>query len=117
MYCEGDVPLLFTENETNNERIFGTPNASPCVKDGINNYLVNGKQDTVNPKHQGTKAAAHYKFDIDPGKTTTIRLRLSDKGPTAMGDAFKDFADIMQTRRSEADEFYQAITPAGVGEE
>ena len=49
LYCEGDVPLLFTENETNNERIFGTSNASPYVKDGINNYVVNGKQDAVNP--------------------------------------------------------------------
>src|SRR5262249_37720208 len=86
LYCDGEVPLLFTENETNNERIFGTPNAGPYVKDGINNYVVSGKQDAVNPKHQGTKAAAHYKFDIDPGKTTTIRLRLSDKAPTAMGD-------------------------------
>ena len=117
LYCEGDVPLLFTENETNNERIFGTANGSPYVKDGINNYVVNGKQDAVNPKHQGTKAAAHYKFDIDSGRTATIRLRLSDKAPTAMGDAFKNFADIMQTRRSEADEFYKAITPGRVGED
>ena len=60
LYCEGNVPLLFTENETNNERIFGTPNASPYVKDGINNYVVHGKQDAVNPGQTGTKAAAHY---------------------------------------------------------
>ena len=112
--CEGDVPLLFTENETNNERIFGTPSASPYVKDGINNYVVSGMQNAVNSKHQGTKAAAHYGFDIDPGKTATIRLRLSDKAPTAMGDAFKDFTEIMQSRRREANEFYQAITPASV---
>jgi hypothetical protein len=117
LYCEGDVPLLFTENETNNERIFGTPNASPYVKDGINNYLVNGKPDAVNPKHEGTKSAAHYRFDVDPGKTATIRLRLSDKAPTAMGDAFNTFAAIMLTRRSEADEFYQAITPTRVNED
>jgi hypothetical protein len=117
LYCEGDVPLLFTENETNNERIFGTPNDSPYVKDGINNYLVNGKPDAVNPKHEGTKAAAHYRFEIDPGKTATIRLRLSDKAPTAIGDAFKSFAEIMQTRHREADEFYQAITPQRVNED
>src|ERR1700739_2638835 len=117
LYCEGDVPLLFTENETNNERIFGAPNASPYVKDGVHNYVVSGKQDAVNPKHQGTKAAAHYKFEIDPGKTATIRLRLSDKAPTATGDAFKGFADIMQSRRREADEFYQAITPPRVNED
>jgi Glycosyl hydrolase family 63 C-terminal domain len=117
LYCEGDVPLLFTENETNNERIFATPNASPYVKDGIHNYVVSGAEDAVNPKHQGTKAAAHFKFDVDPGKTVTIRLRLSDKAPAAMGDAFKNFADIMQTRRSEADEFYRAITPERVSED
>jgi len=117
LYCEGDVPLLFTENETNSERIFGTPNASPYVKDGINNYVVMEKQDAVNPKHEGTKAAAHYRFEIDPDKTATIRLRLSDKAPTAMGYAFKGFAEIMQTRRREADEFYQAITPARVSED
>jgi hypothetical protein len=97
--------------------IFGTPNASPYVKDGVHNYVVNGKQDAVNPKHQGTKAAAHYKFEIDPGKTAMIRLRLRDKAPTAMGDAFKNFADIVQTRRTEADDFYQATTPKRVGED
>ena len=115
--CEGDVPLLFTENETNNERIFGTPSTSPYVKDGINNYVVSGRQNAVNSKHQGTKAAAHYRFDIDPGNTATIRLRLSDKAPTAIGDAFKDFAEIMQSRRREANEFYQAITPPSVKED
>jgi hypothetical protein len=78
---------------------------------------VNGKQDAVNPKHQGTKAAAHCKFEIDPGKTAMIRLRLRDKAPTAMGDAFKNFADIVQTRRTEADDFYQATTPGRVGED
>ncbi len=57
LYCEGEAPLLFTENETNNERIFGTPNASPYVKDGINNYVVHGQRDAVNPDAEGTKAA------------------------------------------------------------
>ena len=60
LYCEGDIPLLFTENETNNERIFGTPNASPYVKDGINNYVVHGNHNAVNPEKTGTKSAAHY---------------------------------------------------------
>src|SRR5271165_5925978 len=54
LYCEGDVPLLFTENETNNERLFGTPNASAYVKDGINNYVVQGNYNSVNPKKTGT---------------------------------------------------------------
>ena len=63
LYCEGDVPLLFTENETNTQRIFGVPNRSPYVKDGINNYIVHGQKDAVNPEQKGTKAAAHYRAD------------------------------------------------------
>src|SRR5215471_7981268 len=117
LYCEGDVPLLFTENETNNQRIFGTPNAGPYVKDGINNYVVNGKQDAVNPKNTGTKAAAHYQVEVGAGKTATIRLRLSDMAPAALRDPFNSFAEIMQGRRREADEFYRAITPQRVSED
>jgi hypothetical protein len=117
LYCESDTPLLFTENETNNERIFGTANASPYVKDGINNYVVQGKQEAINPKHAGTKAAAHYLVNINAGQTATIRLRLSDLAPAAIGDPFKSFAGIMQARQGEADEFYQALTPERVNED
>ena len=116
-YVEGDVPLLFTENETNNERIFGTPNASPYVKDGINNYVVQGNRDSVNPKKTGTKCAAHYQMNVGAGQTATIRVRLSDVAPAAIGDPFKSFAEILQTRRREADEFYKAITPARVSQD
>ena len=63
LYCEGEVPLLFTENETNNERLFGTTNASRYVKDGINDFVVFGKHDAVNPEGTGTKASAHYQLD------------------------------------------------------
>ena len=70
--------LLFTENETNNERIFGTPNATPYVKDAFNNYVVSGSSDAVNPTQIGTKAAAHYQIDVGAGETERIRLRLSD---------------------------------------
>jgi hypothetical protein len=117
LYCEGDVPLLFTENESNNERIFGTPNAYPYVKDGINNYVVNGNHNAVNPEKTGTKVAAHYQVKVGAGKTATIRVRFSTLAPAEMGDPFKSFADIMQTRRREADEFYQSITPARVTED
>ena len=68
LHCEGTPRLLFTENETNNERIFGTPNASPYVKDGINDYVVAGRQDAVNPNQTGTKAAAHYQLDVGAGR-------------------------------------------------
>ena len=69
LYCDGTPPLLFTENETNNERIFGTPNASPYVKDGINDYVVAGRQEAVNPNQTGTKAAAHYQVEVGGGQT------------------------------------------------
>jgi hypothetical protein len=114
LYCEGDSSLLFTENETNNERIFGTANASPYVKDAINEYVVHGKREAVNPENRGTKAAIHYQVSVGAGKTATIRLRLS---PVAPGDPFSTFADTMQARKREADEFYRAITPGRVSED
>jgi len=117
LYCEGSIPLLFTENETNNECIFGTRNASPYVKDGINNYIVQGNHGAINPGHLGTKAAAHYSINVDSGQTATVRLRLSDLAAAATGDPFKSFAEIMESRRNEADEFYQAITPERVSED
>ena len=117
LYCEGDATLLFTENETNNERLFGTRNASPYVKDGINDYVVHGKHSSVNLGKSGTKSAAHYRVNVGAGKTTTIRVRLSELAPAAMGDPFKSFAEIMQTRQSEANEFYKSITPTRVSED
>src|ERR1700756_1006191 len=79
--CEGEVPLLFTENETNHERLFGQKNESPHVKDGINNYVVQGKHATVNPDKTGTKVAAHYKTNVGAGQTEVFRLRLSKSSP------------------------------------
>jgi hypothetical protein len=117
LYCEGDVPLLFTENETNNERIFGTANASPYLKDGINNCIVNRTQGAVNPDKTGTKSAAHYELQVGAGQTATLRLRISDAAPSAIGDPFRDFANIMQTRQREADQFYKSITPTHVSED
>jgi hypothetical protein len=117
LYCEGDVPLLFTENETNNKRIFGTENASPYVKDGINDYVVQGNHSAVSPEKTGTKSAGHYQLNVGAGKAATIRLRLSDLAPAAIGDPFKSFAAIMQTRQIEADEFYRAITPERVSKD
>ena len=118
LYCEGDVPLLFTENETNNERIFGTPNNSPYVKDAINNYVVEGKASGLNPAQAGTKSAAQYKLNVGAGKTATIRLRLSDVPPTAVvGNPFNSFASTLKTRQDEADQFYRKVTPSHVSED
>ena len=83
--CEGEVPLLFTENETNHERLFGQKNESPHVKDGINDCVVQGNQGAVNPEKKGTKVAAHYQFNVGPGQTKVVRLRLSDRSPVQKG--------------------------------
>jgi hypothetical protein len=117
LYCEGDVPLLFTENETNNQRIFGSPNVSAYVKDGINNYVVGGNKNAVNPQQEGTKSAAQYQLNVGAGKTAIIRLRLSDIAPAAIGDPFKSFAATLQLRQGEADEFYRGITPPRLSED
>ncbi len=111
LYCAGDNALLFTENETNNERIFGSPNQSPYVKDGINEYVVHGKESAVNPERKGTKCAANYALTIKGGQSATIRLRLSDLAPAAIGDPFLRFGETMQSRQREADDFYRSITP------
>ena len=117
LYCEGNARLLFTENETNNERLFGTPNPTPYVKDGINNDVVAGRQDAVNPNHTGTKAAAHYEIRVGSGATAVIRLRLSKVAPGAGQPFGKEFEQIIEARRHEADDFYRSITPAGIGED
>jgi NAD(P)-dependent dehydrogenase (short-subunit alcohol dehydrogenase family) len=117
LYCEGHPGLLFTENDTNNQRLFGTANATPYVKDGINDCVVADRQNAVNPNNTGTKAAAHYKLRVGARTTAVVRLRLSDAALSAEAPFGTEFAEIIAARRREADEFYQAITPAGVGED
>jgi hypothetical protein len=117
-YCEGEVPLLFTENETNTQRIFGVPNRSLYVKDSINDYIVHGQDGAVNPEKKGTKLAAHYQLTIKPGKSQVVRLRLSDVAPDTFGprngqatSPFDQFDSVLQARRREADEFYATVIP------
>ncbi|HEY7058073.1 MAG TPA: hypothetical protein VH458_16165 [Vicinamibacterales bacterium] len=104
---DGAPEWLFTENETNAERFGKGSNRSPYVKDGINDYIVHGRRDAVNPAGTGTKAAAHYAVTVAPGATETIRLRLSE-APGPFGAAFDA---TMADRRREANEFYAAIIP------
>jgi hypothetical protein len=82
LYCEGSPTLLFTENETNTERLFGTPNRTPYVKDGINNYIVHGHTHAVNSEQTGSKASAHYRLTLQAKESQSLRLRLSDSAPT-----------------------------------
>ena len=113
--CDENPELLFTENETNNQRVFGIPNQGPFVKDGINNCVVSGRQEEINPNQTGTKAAAHYRVDIGAGATTRIHLRLRN---VASGEPFGgQFEQIIEQRRREADAFYRAITPPGLSED
>jgi hypothetical protein len=114
LYINGEAPLVFTENETNKERIFGKSNSSPYVKDGINNYLVQGNSGAVNPAGTGTKAAAHYQLKVDAAGTAEVWLRLSAVAPEQLHDPFAGFDERFETRRREADEFYHAITPPRV---
>jgi len=117
--CEGDVPLLFTENETNHELLFpGEKNESPHVKDGINNCVVHGNQDAVNPDKKGTKVAAHYESNVGSGEIKVIRLRLSGSFPDVKAKHFgKQFDEVFAARLREADEFYESVTPPSVGED
>jgi hypothetical protein len=112
--CEGSVPLLFTENETNNQRIFGTPNASPYVKDGINEYIVSNVDDAVNTAQIGTKASAHYLLTIGAGESEVIRLRLTPTVPSEFAQQAlfgAEYESTFNMRREEADAFYNSIMP------
>jgi hypothetical protein len=106
------VPLLFIENETNNERLFGSANANPYVKDGINNYIINEQYKAVNPMQIGTKVAPHYLLTVEAGETQVVQLRLTKATPAQIGDPMDDFEAILATRLQEANEFYDSIKPA-----
>jgi hypothetical protein len=105
LLCEGAAELLFTENETNYQRLFGAANRTPYVKDGINNYVVCGQREAVNPEQTGTKASAYYRATIPAGSSLTLRLRLTDQEPkaTLLGTTFDE---VVAQRIAEADEFY-----------
>lgn len=114
-YYDGVAPLLFTENETNHQRLSGTLNASPFVKDGINKAIVHGQQDAVNPSDVGTKVSPHYDITIGAGETKVIRLRLSKQAPDQIGDPFSAYFDQQfAARLQEADEFYATVIPPAV---
>jgi hypothetical protein len=117
LVCEGADRLLFTENETNNELIFGLPNASLYVKDSINNYVVHQQLFALNPALSGTKAAADYALLVPAQNSRVIRLRLSpDKSLVAGSNRFdaKSFDRLMALRKQEADVFYATVIPQSV---
>ena len=118
VYCDRAVPWLFTENETNTERLFNVPNRTPYVKDGIDAYVVRGRAAAVNPGKTGTKVAAHCNLTIPAGGVQVLQLRLSDRRLSTSRDAFGPaFDGLLNTRLREADEFYTAILPSHVSED
>jgi hypothetical protein len=102
---------LFTENETNNQRLFNSENASPYVKDAFHEWLIHNRQEAVNPNGTGTKAAAHYRLTVPAGGSGVVCLRLTkaaDATAAPFGDAFDQ---LLSTRQQEADAFYELISP------
>ena len=142
LLCEGSPELLFTENETNSEKLFGVPNRTPYVKDGINNYVVHGQGNAVNPQQTGTKASALYRLQVERGSSAMLRLRLTNQenllrfadvrsvsnGPvrksldaaaparqeTTLGPSFDQ---IFKQRIAEADEFYAQRMPKNLSKD
>jgi hypothetical protein len=115
--CEGKPELLFTENETNSQRLWDAPNAQPYVKDGFNELVVHRVTGAVNPAKTGTKSAAWYALNVGARKTAVVRLRLTAAAPGAGAKPFADFDAVMEARRKEADEFYAEVIPASLGED
>ncbi len=118
--CEGAGALLFTENETNSQRLFGSSNPTPYVKDAFHDYVIEGKTDALNPEQVGTKSAALYQRTVAAGESIGVRLRLmkaEQAEALPQREAFSSFEEIFGQRQAEADEFYAALQPASLTED
>jgi hypothetical protein len=113
LYGSSPATLLFTENETNFERLWGVPNPAPFVKDAFHRRVVDAEDSAVNPEREGTKFAAWYTLEVAAGASTQVEMVLI---PPTGADPFKNFAKMLESRRSEADAFYGEILP-GASEE
>ena len=107
LYCKDADDLLFCENETNLERVLGKENTSQYVKDGINNYVVNGIKNAINPNNIGSKVSAKYTRTIKAGESETFCLRFSQE--TALKEPFSDFEEVFRKSKNDADDFYAII--------
>ncbi len=143
LLCAGQAEMLFTENETNNARLFNTKNRTPYVKDAFHEFVIRGNKSAVNPQHSGTKVAAHYAFELGPGLSETIKLRLTDleplatmertlglagvitspghtemaEGVPAANDFGAGFDNLFALRQKEADEFYASRVSTEISED
>src|SRR5262249_51086464 len=114
LHCDGAPELLFTENESNAQRLWGQPNASPYVKDAFHAWVISQQAEALNPARTATKMSAHHALELPAGRSTTVRLRLS---ANRSEDAFGDFEKVLANRIADADEFYQRITPKSLTED
>jgi hypothetical protein len=114
LYTGPEATLLFCENETNAPRVFGADPATPYPKDGIGDHVLHGAA-TVNPKHEGTKAAAHVRLQVPAHGSVATTVRLTPEA--ALAHPFQGAGDLIARRRAEADEFYEAITPPSVSDD
>ena len=123
LYCENAAEILFTNNETNPERVprdhwAENRPASGYFKDGINDYIVHRNTNSVNPGRVGTKAAAHYSMVLAPGQSVIVKLRLTDREVAAGRQPFDaEYERLFTERRMEADEFYSTIVPPDLSAE
>ncbi|MGP0049046.1 MAG: MGH1-like glycoside hydrolase domain-containing protein, partial [Solirubrobacteraceae bacterium] len=116
LHAEAGASLLFCENETNSRRLWGNDDGTPFAKDGIGEHLIHGVA-TVNPAAEGTKVAAHTRLAVAAGGQASVLVRFTREGPDTMAEPFADAERLIAQRRSEADEFYESITPPAVEED
>lgn len=113
-YCDRTVQLLFTENETNKQKVFGQTNTGHYFKDGINEYIVNENRHAINPDKRGTKVAARYRLNVKAGECEVVKLRLGSKRTE---HPFENFDTVFDTRMREADSFYDDLIPDNLKQE
>ena len=112
--ADKDEGLLFTENNTNTERLFGAPNDSPYVKDSFHQAIVHGQTNSVNPDRTGSKMAAHFQKNLHPDQAFVVEIRFSKN---KKNEPFANFDDVFVQRQAEADAFYQVTQASGLNEE
>ncbi len=116
LYFASPDELLFTDNETNLKRVFGAENHASFLKDGINDYIVQGVTGAVNPEGTGTKVSPHYVLDVKGGEEISLNLRLSDAG-NLKNPLGAEFDSVFEDRKREADEFYDKTTPFRISDD
>ena len=117
VHFDGAPSLLFTENDTNAERLYGSPNPSPYVKDAFHRFIVGGETGAVNPSEHGTKACAHYALTVAPGETVTIQARLNERQPASTSEFGLGFDAVFADRRRDADEFFDTVIPTTLSDD